>query len=103
MPPERRELFAAAFDHFMPARHTQMLRDAWQQTHLHVYSSGHIGLLWSRKFLRDVRQSLARQLALGRRRETPITVVTDEAMQKLPEFTAPAPPVAREPQFVLKK
>lgn len=103
LPPERRELFAAALDHFMPARHTQMLRDAWQQPQLHVYSSGHIGLLWSRKFLRDIRQSLARQLALGRRQETPVTVVTDEAMQDLSKLASPTPPVAREPQFVLKK
>lgn len=103
LPPERRELFVAALDHFMPARHTQMLRDAWQQPQLHVYSSGHIGLLWSRKFLRDIRQSLARQLALGRRQETPVTVVTAEALQNLPEVTTPTSPVAREPQFVLKK
>jgi hypothetical protein len=103
MPPQRRELFAAAFDHFMPARHTQVLREAWQQPHLHVYSSGHIGLLWSRKFMRDVRQSLARQLALGKRQETPVTVVPDETLQNLPEFTAPPPPVAHASQFALQK
>ncbi|MCI0692186.1 hypothetical protein L0337_09310 [candidate division KSB1 bacterium] len=103
LPPERRELFAAAFDHFMPARHTQMLRDAWQQPNLHVYSSGHIGLLWSRKFLRDIRQSLARQLALGKRQKTSVTVVTDETLHNLPKFAAPVPPVAREPQFAVKK
>jgi hypothetical protein len=103
MPPERRELFAAAFDHFMPARHTQRLRDAWQQPYLHVYSSGHIGLLWSRKFLRDVRQSLAQQLGRGRRQETPVTVVAEDVLQDLSKFTTPAPPVEREPRLALKK
>ncbi len=95
LPPERREFFAAAFDHFMPAQHTQRLREAWQQPHLQVYSSGHIGLLWSRKFLRGVRQSLARQLALGRRHETPVTVVPNEAVKNLPQFTTPTSSVVR--------
>lgn len=84
IPPDRRALFAAEFDHFIPFQYTQKLQRLWQQPHLHVYSSGHIGLLWSRNFLRDVRQILAQQLRLGRRQETPVTVVTEEAMQTLP-------------------
>jgi hypothetical protein len=84
LPVERRELFAAEFDHFIPFQYTQKLQRAWRHPHLRVYSTGHIGLLWSRKFLRDVRQVVAQQLGLGKRQELPVTVVTKEAAQTLP-------------------
>lgn len=83
IPPERRELFAAEFDHFIPLPYTQQLQRVWQQPLLRVYSTGHIGFLWSRKFLRDVRQIVPQQLKLGRRQETPITIVTAKAVQPL--------------------
>lgn len=84
LPVERRELFAAEFDHFIPFHYTQKLQHAWNHPHLRVYSTGHIGLLWSRKFLRDVRQVLTQQLSLGRRQELPVTIVTEETVQHLP-------------------
>ena len=84
LPIERCELFAAEFDHFIPFHCTQKLQRAWRHSHLRVYSTGHIGLLWSRKFLRDVRQSVSLQLGLRRRQELPVTVVTKEAAQTLP-------------------
>jgi hypothetical protein len=100
IPPARREFFMANYDHFMPLHHTQALLDAWQPARLHTYPSSHVGLIWSRKFLRDVRQSLARQLAMGRRQETPVTIVTEEALQNLAPFAKPMP---AEPQIELKK
>ena len=78
VPPERREVFAAEFDRFVPLHYTQKLQLAWQQPFLRLYPSGHIGLLWSRKFLQDLRRIIPQQLALGRRRGTPVTVVTEE-------------------------
>ncbi len=87
IPPERCELFAAEYDRFIPIQHTLHLQQAWHQSRLRVYSSGHIGLLWSRKFLRDFQQILAQQLALGRREEKAVTVVTEAALQALPQNT----------------
>jgi len=84
IPAERRELFAAEFDHFIPFQYTQKLQRLWQHPNLRVYPSGHIGLLWSRKFLRDIRLIVSQQLGLGRRQQTPITVVTEAAVQALP-------------------
>ncbi|GEM_PF-1623909 len=95
LPIERRELFAAEFDHFIPFYYTQKLQRAWRQPHLRVYSTGHIGLLWSRKFLRDVRQVVTQQLSLGKRQELPVTVVTEEAVQTLP-MNIPSPTSASE-------
>jgi hypothetical protein len=96
VPPARREIFAAAFDHFIPFQYAQQLQRQWQHSQLRVYRAGHIGMLWSRKFLCDVRQAVARQLRLGRRHETPVTVVTEEAIQSLP-INAPRPTPATEP------
>jgi len=102
--PERREIFAPTFDRFIPFQYTQQLQHRWQQPHLHVYRSGHIGMLWSRKFLRDVRRTVAQQLRLGRRRETPITVVTEEAIQSLPINTPRQTPASEPlPQFAAGK
>jgi len=104
IPPEHRLIFAARFDHFIPFQYTQQLQRQWQHSHLHVYRAGHIGMLWSRKFLRDVRLAVAQQLRLGRRHETPITVVTEEAIQSLPINTprqTPAP--VPLPQFAAEK
>jgi hypothetical protein len=84
VPPNRRELFAAEFDHFIPLEYTNKLQRAWQHPHLRLYSTGHIGLLWSRKFLRDVRQIVSQQLKLGRWQEMPITVVTEDTLETLP-------------------
>jgi hypothetical protein len=95
LPIERRELFAAEFDHFIPFHYTQKLQRAWRHPHLRVYSTGHIGLLWSRKFLRDVRHVVAQQLSLGRRQEQPVTVVTEAAVQSLP-LNIPPPISASE-------
>lgn len=90
IPPERREIFAARFDHFIPFQYTQQLQRQWEPSHVHIYSTGHIGMLWSRKFLRDIRATVTQQLRLGRRRETPVTVVTEEALQTLPINTPQA-------------
>lgn len=101
IPPERCAMFAAKFDHFIPFEYTQQLQWQWQNLNLHVYSAGHIGMVWSRKFLRDVRLAVAQQLRLGRRRETPVTVVTEETIQALPISTPQtiATPEPR-PQFI---
>jgi hypothetical protein len=89
VPRHRRELFAAACDRFVPFQYTQALYEAWQQPRMRVYPNGHIGLLWSRKFLRDFRQVVARQLALGKRQEPEVTVVSEEALQNFPKMAAP--------------
>lgn len=89
LPPERREIFAAQFDHFIPFPYTQQLQRQWQQPDLHVYSAGHIGMLWSRKFFRDTRVALAQQLRLGRQRENPVTVVPEKSIQALPVDVLP--------------
>ncbi len=104
IPPERRKAFAAKFDHFIPFQYTQQLQRQWQLPDLHVYSTGHIGMLWSRKFLRDVRLAVAQQFRLGRRREAAVTVVTEEAIQALP-INTPQQTSATEPlpQFVSGK
>jgi hypothetical protein len=103
-PPERREIFAAESDHFIPLQYTQQMQRRWQQPYLHVYRSGHIGLLWSRKFLRDVRRTVAQQLRLGRRSETPVTVVTEEAIQSLPiNLSLPTSAPEPAPQFAAQK
>ena len=104
IPPERCAMFAAKFDHFIPFAYTQQLQRQWQHSDLHVYSAGHIGMIWSRKFLRDIRFAVAQQLRLGRRRETPVTVVTEETIQALP-INTPQSSAAPEalPQFVSGK
>jgi len=103
IPPARREIFAAEFDRFIPFPYTQHLQHRWQQPHLHVYRAGHIGMLWSRKFLRDVRLAVAQQLRLGRR-ETPVTVVTEEAIQSLPINTPRKTSISEPmPQFAAGK
>jgi hypothetical protein len=104
LPPERREIFAAEFDRFIPFQYTQQLQRHWQLPQLHVYRAGHIGMLWSRKFLRDVGLTVAQQLRLGRRQETPVTVVPKEAMRALPR-NAPQQnsPSEALPQFAAEK
>jgi hypothetical protein len=97
VPPERRELFAAACDRFVPIQYTQALSETWQQSRLHFYPCGHIGLLWSRKFLRDFRQIVAQQLALGRRQEIDVTVVKDEALRNLSPMATPQSATVHEP------
>ncbi len=104
IPPERREIFAAEFDRFIPLQYTQQLQRRWQQPRLHVYRSGHIGMLWSRKFLRDVRRTVAQQFRLGRRHETPVTVVTKEAIHALPVNTPrQTSPSGSLPQVTIEK
>lgn len=104
IPPARRAIFAAAFDHFIPFAHTQQLQRRWQLPQMHVYRSGHIGILWSRKFLRDVRRTVAQQLSMGRRSETPVTVVTEEAIQSLPlNLSRPTVVAEPAPQFAGQK
>lgn len=101
IPPERCAMFTAKFDHFIPLEYTQQLQRQWQHSNLHVYSAGHIGMIWSRKFLRDVRLAVTQQLRLGRRRETPVTVVTEEAIQALPISASPSIPIPEpRPQFI---
>jgi len=104
LPLERCELFAAEFDHFIPFQYTQKLQRAWRHSQLRVYSTGHIGLLWSRKFLRDVRQIVVQQLGLGKRQELPVTVVTEEAVQTLPrKIPLPTPVSETMPLAATKK
>jgi pimeloyl-ACP methyl ester carboxylesterase len=55
--PDRRALFAARGDRFIPADQSVALRQAWRQSPVHWYNGGHIGCLWSRKtkaFVADV-------------------------------------------------
>jgi dienelactone hydrolase len=104
IPPERRELFAAEFDHFIPLAYTQKLQRAWQHPHLRLYPSGHIGFLWSRKFLSDIRQIVSQQLALGRRQETAVTVVTEAELPTLPPGVTLHPAISTpQPRLGVRK
>jgi len=103
IPPNRRELFAAEFDHFVPLSYTQKLQESWQQPHLRIYPSGHIGLLWSRKFLNDVRQIVSQQLTFGRRQETSVTVVTASELRALPQRLALQHSISPAPRLEVEK
>jgi dienelactone hydrolase len=78
LPVERLELFAAQFDHFIPMQHIQALHECWHKPRLRVYPHGHISLMFSGKFKRDVGRVLTKQIALGRHQNNKATVVAEE-------------------------